>query len=99
MPDNKAAPGTFEMLNKSMDEIAREIGEMNPDDPVRALRLRELCALSQLTRSLNIERNKMIRERMDALAREILTVPKGDPRRATIVGEILHLSELITKRN
>jgi hypothetical protein len=97
MLDNKAAPDTFEMLNKSMDEIAREIGGMNPDDPVRAERLKELCALSQLTRSLNVERNKMIHERMDTLAREILTVPKGDPRRVTIVGEILRLSELISK--
>src|ERR1051325_8212630 len=97
MSDNKAARGTFEMLNKTMDEIAREIGEMNPDDPVRALRLQELCALSQLTRSLNVERNKIIRERIDALAREILTVSKGDPQRATIVGEILRLSELISK--
>jgi hypothetical protein len=97
MTDTKAAAGTFELLSKTMDEIAREIGEMNPDDPVRAQRLQELCALSQLTRSLNAEQNKMIHERMDALAREILTVPKGDPRRATIVGEILRLSELISK--
>jgi hypothetical protein len=85
------------MLNKSMDEIAREIGGLDPDDPVRADRLKELCALSQLSRTLNVERNKMIHERMDTLAREILTVPKGDPRRVTIVGEILRLSELISK--
>jgi hypothetical protein len=97
MLDNKAAPDTFEMLNKSMDEIAREIGGLDPDDPVRADRLKELCALSQLSRTLNVERNKMIHERMDTLAREILTVPKGDPRRVTIVGEILRLSELISK--
>ncbi len=97
MSGNKAAPDTFEMLNKSMDEIAREIGGLDPDDPVRADRLKELCALSQLSRSLNVERNKMIHERMDPLAREILTVPKGDPRRVTIVGEILRLSELISK--
>ena len=97
MSDNKAALDTFEMLNKSMDEIAREIGGMNPDDPVRAERLKELCALSQLSRTLNVERNKMIHERMDTLAREILTVPKGDPRRVTIVGVILWLSELISK--
>jgi len=97
MSDNKAALDTFEMLNKSMDEIAREIGGLDPDDPVRADRLKELCALSQLSRTLNVERNKMIHERMDTLAREILTVPKGDPRRVTIVGEILRLSELISK--
>ena len=97
MSDNKTASGTYDMLNKTMDEIAREIGGMNPDDPVRAHRLQELCALSQLTRSLKVEQNKMIHERMDALAREILTVPKGDPRRATIVSEILRLSEMLSK--
>jgi hypothetical protein len=41
------ASDTSEMLNKTMDAIAREIGEMNPDDPVRAQRLQELCALSK----------------------------------------------------
>ena len=97
MSNNKVAPNTFDMLNKSMDEIAREIGGMNPDDPVRAERLQELCALSQLTRLLNAGQNKLIHERMDALAREILTVPRGHQQRALIVGEILRLSELISK--
>ena len=67
MSDKRTVPDTFEMLNKSMDEIAREIGGMNPDDPVRAECLQELCALSQLTKSLKAERDKMIHERMDAL--------------------------------
>ena len=80
-----------------MDEIAREICEMNLDDPVRAERLQKLCALSQLTRSLKPKGDKMIHERMDALAREILTLPRGHQRRALIVGEILRLSELISK--
>ena len=97
MSSTKIAASSFELLNKTMDDIAREIGEMNPDDPVRAERLQELCALSQLTRSVKSERNKMIHERMDALAREILTVPRGDQRRALIVSEILRLSELISK--
>lgn len=62
MTDKASAPDTSEMLNKTVDEIAREIGEMNPDDPVRAQRLQELCALSQLSRSLTVERNKMIHQ-------------------------------------
>jgi len=33
---------SFEVLIKSMDDIAREIGKMDPDDPVRAERLKEL---------------------------------------------------------
>ena len=97
MIDKQSVPNTFEMLNKSMNEIAREVGGMNPDDPVRSERLKELCALSQLTRSLRAEQNKMIYQRMDALAREIVSVPPGHPRRATIVHEILRLSELISK--
>jgi len=36
MTDKAFASDTSEMLNKTMDAIAREIGEMNPDDPVRA---------------------------------------------------------------
>ena len=97
MSDKRTVPDTFEMLNKSMDEIAREIGGMNPDDPLRAESLQELCALSQLTKSLKAERDKMIHERMDALAREILTVPRGHPRRAQIVSEILRLDEMLSK--
>ena len=81
----------------TMDEIAREICEMNLDDPVRAERLQKLCALSQLTRSLKPKGDKMIHERMDALAREILTLPRGHQRRVLIVGEILWLIELISK--
>ena len=97
MVDKQSVPSTFEMLNKSMDEIAREVGGMNPDDPVRAERLKELCALTQLTRSLKSARNEMIHKRMDELAREIVSVPPGHPRRAAIVNQILRLSELISK--
>jgi len=97
MTDTKAPPGTFELLSKTMDEIARKIGEMNPDDPVRAQHLQELCALSQLRRSFKSEQNKIIDKRMGELAREIVELPPEHPRRAQIVGEILHLSELISK--
>jgi hypothetical protein len=41
MSDTIAA-SSFELLNKTMDDIASEIGEMNPNDPVRAERLQEL---------------------------------------------------------
>jgi hypothetical protein len=40
-----------------MDDLAREIGEMEPDDPVRAVRLNELYTLTELTKSLKTERN------------------------------------------
>ena len=94
MSDTKS---TLEMLNETMNEIAREVGELNPDDPVRAERLKELCALSQLTKSLKADRDKMIGQRMDELAREILTVPRADPRRARIVTQIFRLGEMLSK--
>ena len=98
MSNNKMAPETFEMLNKTMNDIAREIGRDESGRSRRALNdCKSFCALSLLSRSLNAERNKMIHDRMDALAREILTVPRGHQRRAQIVGEILRLSELISK--
>ena len=40
-----------------MADLAREIGEMEPDDPVRAVRLNELYTLTELTKSLKTERN------------------------------------------
>ena len=97
MTNKASAPDSSEMLNKIIDEIARDIGEMNPDDSTRAQRLQEVCALSQVRKSLSEERDKMFHRRINALAREILTGPKGHPGRAIIVSEILRLSEPISK--
>jgi hypothetical protein len=97
MSDNKIAPSTFELLSQSMNDVAPQIGEMDPYDPVRGERLKELCALSQISKSRKSEHNKMICQKMDELAREILTVPQGHPRRARIVSEVLRLSEMLSK--
>jgi hypothetical protein len=97
MSDNNVAPTAFDVLFKSMDDIAREIGEMDPDDPVRAERLKELFALKELNRSLKSETNELIHKRMEELAREIGILKPGDPRRAHIVGELLRLSGLISR--
>ena len=35
-----------------MNDLAREIGEMEPNDPVRAVRLKELYTLTELSKSL-----------------------------------------------
>jgi hypothetical protein len=64
---------------------------MDPDDPVRAELLKELCALSQLSSSLKSQRDKMIDQRMDELAREIVGLAPGTP--AHILSAILRLSE------
>jgi len=38
-----------DMLAKVLTEIAREVSQMDPDDPVGAERLKELCELTELT--------------------------------------------------
>jgi hypothetical protein len=50
-------PSDLDLLIASMADLAREIGEMEPDDPVRAVRLNELYTLTELTKSLKTERN------------------------------------------
>ncbi len=97
MMDNKLAPSTVSMLNKSMNEIAHEIGEMDLDHPLRAERLKALCALSELSRSLKAVTNEMIYKRMDELAREMAASQPGDPRRAQILAEIIRLNETMPK--
>ena len=67
MSDSKTTPSDLDLLIASMDDLAREIGEMEPDDPVRAVRLKELYALTELSKSLKTEGSKIIHERMDAL--------------------------------
>jgi hypothetical protein len=94
MSDNKPAPTGIELLTKNMNELAREIGEMDPDDSVRAERLKELFALKELSGSLESETNELIHKRMDELAREIGILKPGDPRRAQIVNEILRLNDV-----
>lgn len=69
MSDGKTTPSDLDLLISSMDDLAREIGEMEPDDPVRAVRLKELYALTELSKSLKTEGSKIIHKRMDALRR------------------------------
>jgi len=60
MSDNKGASATFALLNENTDALAREIGKVDLDDPVRAKRVKELHALSGTSASLKTERNKII---------------------------------------
>jgi tRNA A37 N6-isopentenylltransferase MiaA len=96
MPDNNGQ-ACLDLLTKSTNDIAREIGEMDPNDPLRAERVKELYALTELIKSPKAERNKLIYEKMDALAREIGALKPRDARRADIVNEIIRLSHLIAK--
>ena len=70
MADNNAGTG-LDLLTKAMNDIAREIGEMDPHDPLRSERIKELHALTELSKSTKAERNKLIYEKMDALGREV----------------------------
>jgi len=45
---------------------------MEPDDPVRAVRLKELYALTELSKSVKTEGSKIIHERLDALPDELV---------------------------
>jgi hypothetical protein len=62
----KTTLSDLDLLIASMADLAREIGEMEPDDPVRAVRLKELYALTELSKSVKTEGSKIIHERMDA---------------------------------
>ena len=50
MSDNKTTPS--DLLIARMADLAREIGEMDPNDPVRAVRVKELYTLTELSKSL-----------------------------------------------
>ena len=76
MADNNAGTG-LDLLTKAMNDIAREIGEMDPNDPLRSERIKELHALTELSKSTKAERNKLIYEKMDALGREVETLSQG----------------------
>ena len=45
MPDNKLAPTSIEFLNERMNQLAREIGAMDPDDPRWIELIDEMAAL------------------------------------------------------
>ena len=59
MSDNDTMmPSDPDLLSARMGDLAREIGEMEPDDPGRAMRVKELYMLTELSRSVKTERNK-----------------------------------------
>lgn len=96
MADNNAGTG-LDLLTKAVNDIAREIGEMDPNDPLRSERIKELHALTELSKLTKAERNKLICEKMDALGREVEALKSRDPRRADIVNAIVRLSHLSLK--
>ena len=65
MSDNKTTPSDRDLLIARMNDLARKIGEMEPDDPVRVVRLKELYTLTELIKSLNTQ-PKEVKTSMDA---------------------------------
>ena len=65
MSDNKTTSSDLDLLIANMNDLARKIGEMEPDDPVRAVRLQELYTLTELSKSLNTQPNE-VKLSMDA---------------------------------
>ena len=78
--DNNGGSG-LDLLTKATNDVAREIGEMDPDDPVQPERVKELYALTELIKLTKAQRNKLIYEKMDALAREIGRITGREPSR------------------
>jgi hypothetical protein len=97
MSDNKSGSVSLELITKTMNGLAREIGAMDPEDPKRADFVKELCDLTQLNASWKVKTNELMGQRMDELAREVASLQRGDPRRALIVSEIFRLADLRTK--
>ena len=80
MADNNGGTA-LDLLTKATNDVAREIGEMDPDDPVQPERVKELYALTELIKLTKAQRNKLIYEKMDALAREIGRITGREPSR------------------
>ena len=55
MSDNNTKPSDLDLLIARMDDLAREIGEMDPNDPLCAMRVKELYTLTQLSKSLQTD--------------------------------------------
>jgi hypothetical protein len=74
----------LELITRTMNELAKEVGMMEPDDPKRAHFLKELSELTQVRQMLKSASDQLIGEWMDAVAREITTLKRLNPRRAEI---------------
>ena len=79
-----------------MNELPREVGGMDADDPRRGSLVKGLSDLTQLRTSLRIEANELIAQRMEGLAHE-RSLSVGNSRRAQIVNEIVRLSEFLKR--
>ena len=94
MSDKNSEPLTLELITTCMNEAARELGTMDPDDPRGAALVAELSQPMQLRRA-RLVNDPLAGQCMDELAREMTTLKPGDPRRAQIVEEIMRLGDAL----
>ena len=85
MSDNKSQALSVELITNCMNELAGEVGVMDPDDPRRAAVLEELSRLTQLRRAVRFLTDPVAGQCMDELARKMATLKPGDPRRKQIL--------------
>ena len=91
MAESKSVPDALELLRKTMDEIARQIGAMDPDDLPRKILVNELSELTSLRIWLRSETNKVFVEKTDELMRELARLKIGDRHRIEVLAKILRL--------
>jgi hypothetical protein len=48
MPDTKTEETSLALLNAQMDQLARQVGKLEPDDPKRAELVKEIFRLTEL---------------------------------------------------
>ena len=89
MAESKSAPDALELLRQTMDEIAWQIGAMDPDDLPRKILVNELSELTRLRIWLRSETNKVFVEKADELMRELARRKIGDRDRIQVLAKIL----------
>jgi hypothetical protein len=52
MADDTKPNAGLALLNAQMDSLAREVGALNPDDPKRAVLVKEIFRLTELSAEL-----------------------------------------------
>ena len=91
MAESKSAPDALELLRQTMDEIAWQIGAMDPDDLPRKILVNELSELTRLRIWLRSETNKVFVEKADKFIRELTRLQIGDRQRVEVMTKILRL--------
>jgi len=77
MSHHTSARPRLELITKTMNELAREVGIMELDDPNWVTILEELSELTQLRRAVKLATEPVIVQYMDELARGMVTLKPG----------------------